>query len=78
MPLALAYLRYNFKPASPSNLASVLLLVVTLTLESMQISICINRGFQLVSVYILSTYIILMPHDYCNEHCKLMSKESAF
>ena len=77
MPLALVYLRYNLKPASPSNLASMLLLVVTLTLGSMQISICINRGFQLVSVYI-NTYIILIPHEYCNEHCKLMSKESAF
>ena len=53
--LALAYLRYNLKPASPSNLASMLLVVVTLTLGSMQISICINRGFQLVSVYI-NTY----------------------
>ena len=73
MPLALAYLRYNLKPASPSNLASMLLLVVTLTLGSMQISICINRGFQLVPVYI-NTYIILISH----EHCKLMSKESAF
>ena len=53
MPLALAYLRYNLKPASLSNLASMLLLVATLTLGSMQISICINRGFQLVSVYII-------------------------
>ena len=61
MPLALAYLRYNLKPASPSNLASMLL----------------NRGFQLVSVYI-NTYIILIFHGHCNEHCKLMSKESAF
>ena len=77
MPLALAYLRYNLKPASPSNLASMLLLVVTLTLGSMQISICINRGFQLVSVCI-NTYTILIPHEHCNEHCKLMSKESAF
>ena len=51
MPLALAYLRYNLKPTSPSNLAPMLLLVVTL--------------------------IILIPHDYCNEHCKLMSKASA-
>ena len=76
MPLALAYLGYNLKPASPSNLASMLLLVVTLTLGS-QISICINRGFQLVSVYI-NTYIILIFHEHCNEHCKLMSKESAF
>ena len=77
MLLALAYLRSNLKPAFPSNLASMLLLVVTLTLGSMQISICINRGFQLVSVYI-NTYIILIPHEHCNEHCKLMSKESAF
>ena len=77
MPLALAYLRYNLKPASPSNLTSMLLLVVTLTLASMQISICINMGFQLVSVYI-NTYVILIPHEHCNEHCKLMSKESAF
>ena len=78
MPLALAYLRYNLKPASPSNLAPMLLLVVTLSLGSMQISICINRGFQLVSVYI-NTYVILMPHEHCNEHCKLiMSKETAF
>ena len=77
MPLARAYLRYNLKPASPSNLASMLLLVVTLTLGSMPISICINRGFQLVSVYI-NTYIILIPHEHCNEHCKLMSKDSAF
>ena len=69
MALALAYLRYNLKPASPSNLASMLLLVVTLTLGSMQICI--------VSVYI-NTYIILIPHEHCNEHCKLMSKESAF
>ena len=78
MPLGLAYLRYNLKPASPSNLASMLLLVVSLTLGTLEISICINRGFQLVSdrVYI-NTYIILIPHDYCNEHCKLMSKESA-
>ena len=38
----------------------------TLTLASMQISICIN------------TYIILIFHEHCNEHCKLMSKESAF
>ena len=77
MPLALAYLRYNLKPASPSNLASMLLLVVTLTFGSMQISICINRGFQLVTVYI-NTYIILIPHEHCNEHCRLKSKESAF
>ena len=77
MPMVLAYLRYNLKPASPSNLASMLLLVVTLTLGSMQISRCINRGFQLVSVYI-NTYIILIFHEHCNEHCKLMSKESAF
>ena len=77
MPLALAHLHYSLKPASPSNLASVLLLVVALTLGSMQISICINRGFQLVTVYI-NTYIILIPHEHCNEHCKLMSKESAF
>ena len=77
MPLALAYLHYNLKPASPSNLAAMLLLVVTLTLGSMQISICINRGFQLVSVYI-NTYIIVIPHEHCNEHCKLMSKESSF
>ena len=27
-------------------------------------------------VYI-NTYIILIPHEYCNEHCKLMSRESA-
>ena len=58
MPLVLAYLHYNLKPASPSNLASILLLVVTLTLGSMQISICIDRGFQLVSVYI-NTYIYI-------------------
>ena len=77
MLLALAFLHYNLKPASPSNLASMLLLVVTLILGSMQISICINRGFQLVSVYI-NTYIILIPHEHCDEHCKLMSKESAF
>ena len=77
MPLALAYLRYNLKQASRLNLASMLLLVVTLTLGSMQISICINRGFKLVSVYI-NTYIILIPYEHCNEHCKLTSKESAF
>ena len=77
MPLALAYLRYNLKPASLSNLASMLLLVVTLTLGSMQISICINRGFQLVSVYI-NTHIILILHEHCNEYCKSMPKDSAF
>ena len=27
-------------------------------------------------VYI-NTYIILIPHEHCNEHCKLMSRESA-
>ena len=63
MPLALAYSRYNLKPASPSNLAPMLLLVVTLTLGNMQISICINRGFQLISVSIYITISVVASQN---------------
>ena len=63
MPLALAYLRYNLKPVSPSTLASVLLSIVTLTRGSMQISRCINRGFQLTSVSIYITISVVASQN---------------